>query len=93
MQKYSWILVKEPNTTYQCFFFLGKYSHFNKKGFLCKKLPLIYQSLEKKTKKICITRFVQQIPAGSQTIKEFCNCFYYYIWSIAKFGYIFFVGC
>ncbi len=72
--------VKEPNTTNQCFFFLGKYSHFfkveNKRGFLCKKLPLIHQSLEKKkTNKICITRFLQQIPAGSQTIKEFCNFF------------------
>lgn len=53
MQKYSWILVKEPNTTYyQCFFFLGKYSHFfnveNKKDFCAKKLPVIHQSLEKK---------------------------------------------
>jgi hypothetical protein len=28
-----------------------------------------------KKNKMCITRFLQQIPAGSQTIKEFCNFF------------------
>ncbi len=52
------------------------------KDFVFETMALISQILNLKN----IFQLLQQVPVGRQNIKGFLSFFWFYIWSIAKFG-------